>query len=50
MTVETREVVALLRDLVAIDSVNPDLSPGGAGQAQIARHVHGWPCAQGLRA
>ena len=26
-------VLALLRDLVAIDSVNPALAPGGAGEA-----------------
>ena len=29
-------VIALLRDLVAIDSVNPSLVPGAAGEAQIA--------------
>ena len=29
-------VLALLRDLVAIDSVNPALAPGGAGEAVIA--------------
>jgi acetylornithine deacetylase len=28
-------VITLLRDLVAIDSVNPTLVPGGAGEAQI---------------
>ena len=32
-------VLALLRDLVAIDSVNPALSPGGAGEAAVAGHV-----------
>ena len=32
-------VVALLRDLVAIDSVNPALAPGGGGEAAIAEHV-----------
>ncbi len=32
-------VLALLRDLVAIDSVNPALAPGGAGEAAIAEHV-----------
>jgi acetylornithine deacetylase/succinyl-diaminopimelate desuccinylase-like protein len=30
--------------------VNPDLSPGGAAEAEIARHVHGWARAAGLRA
>ena len=32
-------VLALLRDLVAIDSVNPVLSPGGSGEAVIADHA-----------
>lgn len=32
----TDPVVSLLRDLVAIDSVNPSLVPGAAGEAQIA--------------
>ena len=31
--------LALLRDLVAIDSVNPALAPGGAGEAAIAGRV-----------
>jgi acetylornithine deacetylase len=33
---------------VAIDSVNPDLVPGGAGEAEIARFVAGWLEAEGL--
>lgn len=32
----TDPVISLLRDLVAIDSVNPSLVPGAAGEAQIA--------------
>lgn len=32
----------LLERLVAIDSVNPDLVPGGAGEGKIARFVAGW--------
>ena len=32
-------VLALLRDLVAIDSVNPVLAPGGTGEEAIAGHV-----------
>ena len=32
---------ALLADLVAIDSVNPRLVPGGAGEAEVARFVGG---------
>ena len=31
--------LALLRDLVAIDSVNPALAPGGAGEAAVGEHV-----------
>lgn len=38
-------VIRLLRDLVAIDSVNPSLVPGGAGEAAVAALV-----AAGLRA
>ncbi len=36
------EISELLRQLVAIDSVNPDLVPGGAGEGEIARFVAGW--------
>ena len=32
-------VVGLLRDLVAIDSVNPSLVPGGAGEAAVAARI-----------
>ena len=31
--------ISLLRDLVAIDSVNPSLVPGAAGEAEIARAI-----------
>jgi acetylornithine deacetylase len=41
---------ALLADLVAIDSVNPDLVPGGAGEAEIAAYVAAWARAEGLDA
>ena len=34
--------------LVAIDSVNPDLVPGGAGEAEIADFVAGWLSEAGL--
>jgi acetylornithine deacetylase len=34
--------------LVAIDSVNPALVPGGAGEGQIASFVAGWCAEQGL--
>jgi acetylornithine deacetylase len=38
----------LLADLVAIDSVNPALVPGGAGEAEIAAFVAGWLTDHGL--
>jgi acetylornithine deacetylase len=31
--------IKLLRDLIAIDSVNPSLVPGGAGETDIASHL-----------
>jgi acetylornithine deacetylase len=42
------DVEALLAQLVAIDSVNPALVPGGAGEAEIARFVAGWAEEAGL--
>ena len=42
-----RELVA---DLVAIDSVNPELVPGGAGELEIARFIAGWLEAAGVEA
>jgi len=36
------ELERLLSELVAIDSVNPDLVPGGAGEGEIARFVAEW--------
>ena len=38
----------LLAELVAIDSVNPALVPGGAGEAEIAAFVAAWLTDQGL--
>jgi acetylornithine deacetylase len=35
----TDPVISLLRDLVAIDSVNPSLVPGAAGEAQVAEAI-----------
>src|SRR6266536_1117300 len=35
----TDPTLELLRDLVAIDSVNPSLVPGGAGEAAIADRI-----------
>lgn len=36
------ESTELLRRLVAIDSINPDLVPSGAAEGEIARFVAGW--------
>src|SRR5689334_21283648 len=36
------EIPTLLQQLVAIDSVNPDLVPGGAGEREIADFVANW--------
>jgi acetylornithine deacetylase len=48
MTISNDEQAALTADLVAIDSTNPDLVPGGAGEAEIARFVAGWLESAGL--
>jgi acetylornithine deacetylase len=42
MNVELTEARELLEQLVAIDSVNPTLVAGGAGEAEIARFVAAW--------
>jgi acetylornithine deacetylase/succinyl-diaminopimelate desuccinylase-like protein len=44
------ELVDLLSPLVAIDSVNPALVPGGAGETEIARFVAAWAEEHGLAA
>ncbi|HLX55804.1 MAG TPA: ArgE/DapE family deacylase [Ktedonobacteraceae bacterium] len=36
------ETIELLQQLVAIDSINPDLVPGGAGEGKISRFVAEW--------
>src|SRR4051812_48254226 len=41
-------IQSLLADLVAIDSVNPDLVPGGAGEAAIAAYAAEWLRDRGL--
>jgi acetylornithine deacetylase len=43
-------VIDLTSRLVAIDSVNPSLVPGAAGEAEIARFVGAWATAEGLTA
>jgi acetylornithine deacetylase len=42
------ETITLLRDLVRIDSVNPDLVPGGAGESRIADACAAWLGARGF--
>ncbi len=44
------DVIELTQRLVAIESVNPTLVPGGAGEAEIARFVASWAQANGLTA
>jgi acetylornithine deacetylase len=44
------DVIELTRQLVAIDSVNPALVPGGAGEPEIARFVVAWAEQNGLAA
>jgi hypothetical protein len=41
-------VLELLEELVAIDSVNPSLVPGAAGERGIAAFVAGWATRAGL--
>ena len=36
------DIAQLTSRLVAIDSVNPTLVPGGAGETEIARFISGW--------
>jgi acetylornithine deacetylase len=36
------EIIELLRQLVAIDSINPDLVPGSAGEVKIAHFISDW--------
>jgi len=38
----------LLSDLVAINSINPDLVPGGPGEAEIAHFIANWAEHEGL--
>jgi acetylornithine deacetylase len=47
-TSATDDVIALLSDLVAIDSVNPSLVPGAAGERRVADHVAAWGQHAGL--
>jgi acetylornithine deacetylase len=42
------ELTDLARELVSIDSVNPDLVPGGAGEEEVSRFVAAWLERHGL--
>ena len=42
MTVSREESIALLENLVRIDSVTPWLIPGGAGEGEVARYMRDW--------
>jgi len=44
------DLTALLADLVAIDSVNPSLVPGGAGEGAASALVERWARSHGLEA
>ncbi len=48
MAISQDELATLTSRLVAIDSTNPDLVPGGAGEAEMASVVAGWLVAAGL--
>ena len=42
------DTIALLKELVKIDSVNPSLVPGAAGEAEIAEYVADYLRSAGL--
>lgn len=46
----TSDLTALLSSLVAIDSVNPSLVPGGAGEVRVADFIEQWAQKCGLEA
>ena len=47
--IDNGKLVELLKDLVRIDSVNPSLVPGAAGEAEIAEYLREWMVAHGLK-
>ena len=47
--VDNEKLVELLKDLVKIDSVNPSLVPGAAGEAEIAEYLKEWLISLGLQ-
>jgi acetylornithine deacetylase len=50
MAAVPNDTLELLSKLIAIDSVNPSLVPGGAGEREIAAFVTAWARDAGLRA
>ena len=44
----TDDVIDLARQLISIDSVNPALVPGGAGEHELARFLERWAAENGL--
>ncbi|MCW4048651.1 MAG: ArgE/DapE family deacylase [Candidatus Bathyarchaeota archaeon] len=48
-SINLNELTELLKDMVKIDSVNPSLVPGAAGESEIADYIEEWMKAQGLR-
>lgn len=48
MTSYDRELIDLLVELSRIDSVNPSLVPGAAGEAEAAERISAWARAEGL--
>jgi acetylornithine deacetylase len=42
LQLSSSSLTELAAELVRIDSVNPDLVPGGAGEGELARFVAGW--------
>ena len=46
--VDCAEVLALAEALIAVDSVNPDVVPGGAGEGELAAMVAGWLADRGV--
>jgi acetylornithine deacetylase/succinyl-diaminopimelate desuccinylase-like protein len=48
LRLSSSSLTELAAELVRIDSVNPDLVPGGAGEGELARFVAEWLADAGL--
>lgn len=48
--IDQTKTLNLLKELVKIDSVNPSLVPGAAGEAEIAEYLKEWMTARGVEA